>query len=152
MIRAVTTPCVGICSSGIGDDVCRGCKRFAHEVIDWNAYTVEQRGLVLGRLEKFLIQIIKIKIELIDIKLLFSSIKKADIPFDASRDPHYWLYEVFRSSYRQPIDPAAWGFNIRSSYRHLSLTALQQVIEMEFFELSKAHYERYIAPGIVSAP
>ncbi|MEM9624509.1 MAG: DUF1289 domain-containing protein, partial [Pseudomonadota bacterium] len=32
------TPCVGICSTTYGDLVCRGCKRFAHEIVQWNAY------------------------------------------------------------------------------------------------------------------
>ena len=31
-----STPCLGICSTTYGDDVCKGCKRFVHEVISWN--------------------------------------------------------------------------------------------------------------------
>ena len=46
----VKTPCIGVCSTGIGDSVCRGCKRFAHEVIDWNSYTPEQKDIVDRRL------------------------------------------------------------------------------------------------------
>ena len=50
----VKTPCIGVCSTGIGDSVCRGCKRFSHEVIDWNSYSQEQKpetnsyGMVVG--------------------------------------------------------------------------------------------------------
>ena len=44
------TPCVGICSTTYGDLVCRGCKRYAHEIIQWNAYSQEQRGAVWQRL------------------------------------------------------------------------------------------------------
>ncbi|MDC1160500.1 DUF1289 domain-containing protein, partial [Luminiphilus sp.] len=25
----IRTPCIGVCSTGVGDVVCRGCKRFA---------------------------------------------------------------------------------------------------------------------------
>ncbi|MEL0305883.1 MAG: DUF1289 domain-containing protein, partial [Halieaceae bacterium] len=39
----IRTPCIGVCSTGVGDVVCRGCKRFAHEVIDWNGYSPEQK-------------------------------------------------------------------------------------------------------------
>ena len=42
-----------MCSTGIGDSVCRGCKRFAHEVIDWNSYTPEQKDIVDRRLGDF---------------------------------------------------------------------------------------------------
>ena len=57
LFKPVRTPCVGICSTGIGDSVCRGCKRFAHEVIDWNAYSHEQRLIIAQRLESFLAQV-----------------------------------------------------------------------------------------------
>ena len=50
----VKTPCIGVCSTGIGDSVCRGCKRFSHEVIQWNGYTEEQKRIVDQRLSDFL--------------------------------------------------------------------------------------------------
>jgi predicted Fe-S protein YdhL (DUF1289 family) len=46
------TPCVGICSTTYGDLVCRGCKRYAHEIDQWNGYELEQRSLVWERLLK----------------------------------------------------------------------------------------------------
>ncbi len=54
--RTVKTPCIGVCSTGIGDRVCRGCKRFAHEVIHWNSYSNEQKQLIEERLSQFLSQ------------------------------------------------------------------------------------------------
>lgn len=44
------TPCVGICSTTYGDLVCRGCKRYAHEIVQWNAYSQQQRNAVSQRL------------------------------------------------------------------------------------------------------
>ena len=38
-----STPCLGICSTTYGDNVCKGCKRFVHEVISWNKYTTKER-------------------------------------------------------------------------------------------------------------
>ncbi|WP_317135104.1 DUF1289 domain-containing protein [Piscirickettsia litoralis] len=43
MIDGKATPCVGLCSTVYGDDVCRGCKRFYHEIIDWNQYDINQK-------------------------------------------------------------------------------------------------------------
>ncbi|MCZ6890305.1 MAG: DUF1289 domain-containing protein, partial [Gammaproteobacteria bacterium] len=40
------TPCIGICSTTYGDLVCRGCKRYAHEIVDWNRYTEDQRSRI----------------------------------------------------------------------------------------------------------
>jgi predicted Fe-S protein YdhL (DUF1289 family) len=46
------SPCVGICSStNVGDEICIGCGRNAQEVIDWNAYTDEQRIAINIRLQ-----------------------------------------------------------------------------------------------------
>ena len=149
MSNSVTTPCVGICSSGIGDDVCRGCKRFAHEVIDWNSYTDEQRELILKRLDYLLIQIIKLKLYLFDSNKIINLLKEDDITFDKTRDPHCWAYELIRSRRREYIEPELWGCRLRPPYVGQSIGALQEVIEKEFFDLSQAHYERYIAPGIV---
>ena len=54
------TPCLGICSTTFGDEVCKGCKRFSHEVVSWTKYSLEEREIVNDRLEKFKIKIIKI--------------------------------------------------------------------------------------------
>ena len=48
------TPCVGVCSTTYGDLVCRGCKRFAHEIVGWNGYRDDQRDLVWERLNALL--------------------------------------------------------------------------------------------------
>ncbi len=50
------TPCAGRCSTVFGDQVCRGCRRFNHEVIQWNTYTAEQRLAVWKRLDDQLIR------------------------------------------------------------------------------------------------
>ena len=46
------TPCVGICSTTYGDLVCRGCKRFAHEIVQWNGYDDVQQDAVRDRLQR----------------------------------------------------------------------------------------------------
>ena len=41
---------MGICSTTYGDLVCRGCKRFAHEIVEWNGYGEPQRSAIWVRL------------------------------------------------------------------------------------------------------
>ena len=52
------TPCAGRCSTVFGDAVCRGCRRFNHEVIQWNTYNEEQRLSIWKRLDAQLDQIL----------------------------------------------------------------------------------------------
>ena len=51
-----TTPCLGICSTTYGDDVCKGCKRFVHEIISWPKYSQDERALVNDRLGDHLLK------------------------------------------------------------------------------------------------
>ena len=55
---ASLTPCAGRCSTVFGDPVCRGCRRFNHEVIQWNTYSSEQHTAVWRRLDAQLYQIL----------------------------------------------------------------------------------------------
>ena len=41
-----------MCSTTFGDYVCRGCKRWLHEVIDWNSYGDPDKRLVIERLRQ----------------------------------------------------------------------------------------------------
>ena len=54
--QTIKTPCVGLCSTVYGDLVCRGCKRYHHEVIQWNGYNAEEKQAVWLRLEQLLVQ------------------------------------------------------------------------------------------------
>ena len=61
-----STPCLGICSTTFGDEVCKGCKRFAHEIVGWTKYSLEEREIVNDRLEKFKVQILQHRFTVID--------------------------------------------------------------------------------------
>jgi len=63
MNKSVKTPCIGVCSTVFGDEVCRGCKRFQHEIIQWNGYDDAAKRSVLNRLELLKVQIEEIKVK-----------------------------------------------------------------------------------------
>ncbi len=44
------SPCVGLCSTSLGDLVCRGCLRYAHEITDWNGYAEALKNQVWARI------------------------------------------------------------------------------------------------------
>lgn len=45
------SPCIGYCSTALGDDVCRGCGRTFEEVTFWNVYSDEEKKAVMHRLQ-----------------------------------------------------------------------------------------------------
>ncbi|MDO3382536.1 DUF1289 domain-containing protein [Gilvimarinus algae] len=148
VFKPVKTPCVGICSTGIGDSVCRGCKRFAHEVIHWNAYTEQQRRIIARRLESYLTQVVANRFVVLDESLLLAQIKHQQILFKPEQSPECWVFDLLRAGASQISDLAVYGLALRPEWRGLSLVTLRDDIDKDFYALSCAYYERYIEPGL----
>ena len=142
----VKTPCIGICSTGIGDSVCRGCKRFAHEVIHWNSYTQDQQQLIINRIDHFMQQIVSNKIDIYDQKILLDQIAYQQIKVDTSLSPQRWLYELLRAGAAQIQSTQAYGFTVKEDWQRFSLEQIKQFLDQDMYTLSCAHYERYIEP------
>jgi predicted Fe-S protein YdhL (DUF1289 family) len=145
LFTRVPTPCIGVCSTGIGDVVCRGCKRFAHEVIHWNSYSDEQKRLIDSRLDQFLMQIVASKIQIFDSALLARQLQSQQIRYAAYKDPHIWVFQLLRAGASQIDDTYRFGFVIEPAFTRMSLTDLREQIDREFFVLSEAHYQRYFS-------
>ena len=142
MRKSLKTPCVGICSTVFGDEVCRGCKRFQYEVIEWNSFNDSEKRAVLDRLEALKILIMESKIEVFDATLLKQKLKHFKVRFDQDNDPLCWVFDLLRSGSESIQDPKDFGFNlINDSVPNLS--ELKRIMEEELFELSEAHYQRY---------
>lgn len=143
--RPVKTPCIGVCSTGIGDSVCRGCKRFSHEVIHWNGYTQMQKRIVDERLGGFLSQCVSNKLAVTDPALLRWQLEVQNVRFVAHHDEYCWVFSLLRAGAGQIGNSLDYGFEVDLPYRELSLVQLREQIDAEFLVLSQAHYERYIA-------
>ena len=146
-LAPIKTPCIGVCSTGIGDVVCRGCKRFAHEVIDWNGYSQEQKRVVDRRLADFLAMCVANKLLITDQKLLSWQLEVQKIRFQPHHDPYCHLFALLKAGATQITDTQQFGFQILPAYRDQSLLALRNAIDEEFWVLSTAHHDRYIATG-----
>ena len=148
--QPVKTPCIGVCSTGIGDLVCRGCKRFVHEVVDWNGYRTEQKRIVDRRLSRFLAQCMGNYFEVVDENLLRQQLALQLIRYDESHEPLCWVFALLKAGAGQIKNTEAFGFGVRSDYHAMPLKALRDTVDDEYFQLSKAHYERYFLGGMSS--
>lgn len=135
-----STPCLGICSTTYGDNVCKGCKRFVHEVISWNKYTTKERELINLRLESFKVKILADRFTVHDPALLASQLENNGIIFNQSLDPLTWIFDLLRATGSQQIDLNDFGVSLKTDAR---LSDLRQMITKEFLELSEAHQDRY---------
>ena len=137
-----STPCLGICSTTYGDDVCRGCKRFILEVINWNSYSNDEKEIVNSRLEEFKVTILSHRFKVTDAELLSSKLKEHAINFNDALDPITWIFDLLRAS-SQDLDLELFGLELLPDHRTFSLSSIKDEINTELFELSQAHFDRY---------
>ena len=137
-----STPCLGICPTTYGDNVCKGCKRFVHEVINWNKYAVPEKESVNSRLEKFKLTVLKDRFSVTDAELLAARLNDQGINFNDSLDPMTWIFDLLRAAGSQELDLRQFGI---TCHVNINLAELKDQIYSEFLELSEAHYERYFS-------
>ena len=135
------TPCVGICSTTYGDDVCRGCKRFSFEVINWNAFKPEERESVWKRLEKLKSQIMASRLKVFDPIKLEKSIKHFQLKIKDDLNDLSKAFEVIKQVSESFKDLDDFGIDVFEKNKSLAL--LKEEIENELYNLSKAHYDKY---------
>ncbi|MCP1606659.1 hypothetical protein SAMN05216577_11664 [Pseudomonas citronellolis] len=148
--QRIKTPCVGLCSTVYGDLVCRGCKRFHHEVVNWNLYGEEEKRAVWKRLEVLLVQVMVAKLEVFDAPRLRAQLEQRQIRFVPEQSPYCWAYQLIARGSRLIQNLDAYGVALLPEFRERPLPELRDAIDREFFLLSEAHYDRYIAPRFLS--
>jgi len=135
-----STPCLGICSTTFGDEVCKGCKRFSHEIVNWTKYSLEEREIINDRLEKFKIKILQDRFKVYDSDLLANRLDEKAINFNHSLDPITWIFDLFRAAGSQEFDLKNYGIE---SLNHFNPKTIKDEINDELLKLSEAHHERY---------
>ena len=142
MTRSVKTPCIGVCSTVFGDEVCRGCKRFQNEVIDWNGYQDSQKIAVLTRLESLKTQIMESKISIVNKEVLQNQLDALDIKYVIDDSPFCWVFDLLRQASQSINSLQDFGIVLQDGVEN-NLFELKKVIENELFSLSEAHFQRY---------
>lgn len=143
MLTRIKTPCIGVCSTGIGDSVCRGCKRFAHEVIGWNSYRDDERSHIMQRIESLLSQVVQNHIRVVDAARLQEQIEQQQVRIYPGLNIHCQAFEAIRTFGGQLKDLEWIGCQALVAYRDMSVSEIKKSMDEAFYLLSSAHYERY---------
>ena len=138
-----STPCIGICSTTFGDDVCKGCKRFSHEITNWGKFSTDERAVVNSRLEQFKTTILEEKFTISDSELFESKMNEFSINFNGSLEPITWIFDLLRASSNKDLNVNDFGIEILPAFSHLSLIELRDLINQEMLQLSEAHYYKF---------
>ena len=138
-----STPCIGICSTTFGDDVCKGCKRFSHEITNWGKFSTDERAVVNSRLEQFKATILEEKFTISDSELFESKMNEFSINFNSSLEPITWIFDLLRASSNKDLNVNDFGVEILPAFSDLSLIELRDLINQEMLQLSEAHYYKF---------
>jgi predicted Fe-S protein YdhL (DUF1289 family) len=140
IMNTVKTPCIGICSTVFGDEVCRGCKRFVHEVIDWNIYDDDQKRLVKKRLEELSKQVLSSKIIVQDANKFYKTMKLVEL--DETQSEVILILELLRKAAKQIQNFEEHGLFVLSEYQHYTANELKELIDKEIHILATATYHK----------
>lgn len=130
------TPCVGVCSTTYGDLVCRGCKRFAHEIVGWNGYQEQQRHLVWGRLNRLLADSVRTVLIVADEERLRSMAARFKIVDAPTMSVEVLAFQTLRA---RSLPLVVLGLESRQT--GLGTQDAVRRIDTEFYTRSRAHYE-----------
>lgn len=134
------TPCVGICSTTYGDLVCRGCKRFAHEIVQWNGYDNEQQERVWQRLLELRDAVVAQHLRVVD-NTLFNQGTTGEAQPSGARPAV--MYAVLRQLVAEQGTLASVGLAPAAGLADSDTAlAVMQAIDAEVYARSVAHYER----------
>jgi len=137
------TPCIGICSTtSVGDAICRGCKRYAFEVIRWNGYSEVEKEAVLSRIEALTVQILAGKFAIVSEQELAAALKQCKLPFNPSLSPFSWLHNYLKKG-NLVVSAEQLGISVQPAYSHYSLEQLAALVDEELLVLCEAHFARY---------
>ena len=138
-----STPCIGICSTTFGDDVCKGCKRFSHEITSWGKFSNDERAFVNRRLEQFKSTLLEEKFTIIDDNLFESKMNEFSINYNGSLEPITWIFDLLRASVSKDLNLDDFGVEIKPEFSNLSLVEIRKLINDEMLQLSEAHYSKF---------
>lgn len=141
----LNTPCIGICSTVYGDDICRGCKRTYAEIIAWNTYQEEEKQRIFHRLASDIVTVMKNKIKITNIHALVVQLHEHAIRYRENDHPLCWAYHLLRVAYDKIPALPNCGLNTYSMYQNYTLRQLFTLIDAEILQLAKHHFSNLMS-------
>lgn len=140
-VKPVGTPCIGVCSTTFGDLVCRGCKRFLHEIVDWNRYDEAEKRLVWQRLDSLLALVVSHYFRIDDSDRLDAAMAAQNLRRQPQLSAAARLPELLRAAGPRLLDWHAFGISPTAQAVGLDARTLYDRISRDCHTLAEAHYQ-----------
>lgn len=108
----IESPCIGICSTTLGDDICRGCKRHSDEILRWGGADAQFREEVMQRIEAHTLKIVGLYFTLIDKDQLEQQLNQHRIRYTKRFSPLCWVVDLLRAGAGRIRNLDAYGLQL----------------------------------------
>ena len=142
MYNKISTPCIGVCSTIYGDDICRGCHRNFEEIIKWNQLSPEQRLVIQTRLDNLQNKFTKKYLEITNINLLIKSLTDFKINHRNSENNLNFAYKLLKkaSSKINVENISQYGVSIKNQGKKLTINQILTEIDESIYTESEANF------------
>ncbi|GGX77850.1 DUF1289 domain-containing protein [Litchfieldella qijiaojingensis] len=140
MSQRIVSPCVGLCSTTVGDRVCRGCQRHDGEIREWFGFPGEERESRMEALDALRERVAGHFLRVIDSDALEAQMRRHRIRFRAEQPPLSQAVELLRVGRQRIRDLSRYGLEPISEGRGLTPEALHA--ELAEALMREAHHRR----------
>ncbi len=128
---AIASPCVGLCSTTLGDATCRGCQRADAEIHDWFGLTHDQRAARMTELDDLREAIAGRYLRLVDEQALDDQLVRHRIRVRPEQPGLSRAVELLRVGRQRIQDLGRYGLVPREAAAGLSVAELHERIAGE---------------------
>lgn len=115
MSQRIVSPCVGLCSTTVGDSVCRGCQRHDVEIHDWMTMSSEQRECRIQELDAMRVEVAARFLRVVDAQCLEDQLKRYRVRFRDAQPALSRVVELLRVGRDRIQDLSRYGIALEPS-------------------------------------
>lgn len=140
MTQRIASPCVGLCSTTVGDRVCRGCQRNECEIRDWFGYSDAERQTRMEELDALRERVAGEFLLVYDAAMLQAQMERHRIRFRRDQPALSRAVELLRVGRSRIHDLTRYGLQPHGKGLHLPADELHEAISRAL--LQHAEYRR----------
>lgn len=138
MTQRIASPCVGLCSTTVGDRVCRGCQRSDTEIRDWFGYDATERRRRMDDLDALRTGVAEQFLQVRDAAMLQTQLERHRIRFRQDQPPLSRAVELLRVGRSRIRDLTRYGLQTQGKGIGLDADELHEAITQALLERAEA--------------
>jgi uncharacterized protein len=149
---AIASPCVGLCSTTLGDRTCRGCQRSEAEIRDWFGLAGAARAARIAELDALREQVAGRYLRLVDATALEAQLRRHRIRFRPDQPGLSRAVELLRVGRERIGELVRYGLAPTAAGRGLGAAELHARLAAELAAAAEARRARQEADSASPTP